>query len=213
MKKKIKPCTFYIVRHGQTEWNLQRRMQGQKDSPLTPEALNLAKSLAKVLRTIEFAEVFSSDLLRAKRTAEIIALEHKLIVKTNKLIREITFGQFEGVKIDEFEKLFKDVIEEREKMTNKERFKTKMAKDIESDQEIVTRLLRFLKQTALAYLGKNVVIVAHGGIMRSLLIHLGFGSYQELRHGTIDNLGYYVLESDGIEFEIKETHGVTKIKI
>src|SRR5258706_14102789 len=88
--------TFYIVRHGETDWNAERRLQGHSDIPLNENGELQAKNLADELQDITFDLAFSSDLLRAKRTAEIIALEHKLEVQTTKLIREKNYGSLEG---------------------------------------------------------------------------------------------------------------------
>jgi broad specificity phosphatase PhoE len=74
------PCTFYITRHGETVWNIQQRMQGQQDSPLTENGILQAKAAAEKLKKIHFDHAFSSDLLRARRTAEIIAADHDLAI-------------------------------------------------------------------------------------------------------------------------------------
>lgn len=208
---KNKLCRFYIVRHGQTEWNRQHRIQGQKDSPLTDEGINQAEQLAKKLKEIEFADIYSSDLLRAQRTAEIVALERKSVVKTSQLLREISFGQIEGKKYQQFRQELRQVLEAREKMEKQVRFKTPIDKGVESDEQVVKRFLLFLRQTALAYLGENVLIVSHGGVIRSLLIYFDYGDYQSLPHGCVSNAGYLVIESDGIDFFLKEVNGVNKL--
>jgi len=83
-----KLCHFYITRHGETVWNTKKIMQGHSDSPLTENGINQAKATAKKLQDVPFAQVFSSDLLRTKRTAEIISADYDVVVKTNKLLRE-----------------------------------------------------------------------------------------------------------------------------
>lgn len=88
---KEKYCTFYIVRHGETLWNVKGLLQGIKDSALTPTGEKQARELAAELESVNFDVIFSSDLLRARRTAEIIALERKLAVKTSQLLRERQF--------------------------------------------------------------------------------------------------------------------------
>src|SRR3989344_4287192 len=89
-------CTFYIVRHGQTDWNKKHLIQGQTDIPLNEEGKLQAKGLAAELRNTHFDAVFSSDLTRTRQTAEILALERKLAVETRKALRERTFGKLEG---------------------------------------------------------------------------------------------------------------------
>lgn len=114
-----KYCTFYIVRHGETELNVKGLLQGIQDSALTPLGEKQAKVLAIELRNVDFDLIFSSDLLRAKRTAEIIALERNLAVKTSELLRERQFGKFEGRPREElavFDQVF-------EKLSDKEKYK------------------------------------------------------------------------------------------
>lgn len=206
----MKYCTIYLVRHGETEWNVKGFMQGQTDSPLTKEGVRQAKVLGKKLKKINFSAVFSSDLLRAKRTAEIIALERKIAVKTTKLLRERAFGRFEGIHNQEFEKQLKRMFEKFGKLNEKQKLKFKLAEDIESDEEIFNRLNLFLREISTVYPGKNILVVAHGGIIRAFLIRLGYASHRELPPGSVKNTAYIKLLSDGTDYFIKETYGVEK---
>ena len=61
--------------------------------------------------------------------------------------------------------------------------------------------------------GKTILVVSHGGVMRYLLIHLGFGTYTNLPTGSIGNTAYIKLETDGVDFFVKETKGITKKEI
>jgi len=166
--------------------------------------------LARELRKINFTAAFSSDLLRAKRTTEIIALEHRLTVQTNKLLRERTFGRGDGTSLKKFIKFFRETAKKKEELAKKEGLKFKLFPDMESDKEIITRLTTFLRETALAYGGKTILVGTHGGIMRQFLIYLGFIPYKERNDWTITNLAYFILQSDGVEFFIKKTKGITK---
>ena len=67
---------LYLIRHGQTEWNTQRRVQGAMDSPLTKNGIIQAENAARRLKDIHFAAAFASPQLRAYRTAEIITADH-----------------------------------------------------------------------------------------------------------------------------------------
>ena len=200
----IKMTTIYLVRHGQTEWNVADKVQGASDSPLTENGIKEIKKLAKVLKKVKFDLAFSSDLLRAKRTAEILALEHKLSVETNALIKERFFGHLEGKSNDEYRKWAKAFTN----LTDKERFSAKISEDIESDEEIVTRLIQFLREIAIGNPGKTILTVSHGGIIKAFLIHLGYGTYKDIR--TIKNGGYLKLESDGTDFFIIEAKGIVR---
>lgn len=200
--------TFYIARHGETVWNKQNLMQGQKDSLLTKDGIKQAKVLATELKKLKFDHIFSSDLLRAKKTAEIIALEHDLTVTTSKLLREVRYGDFEGMKISDYVQKMKRTLEKIKVLSKTERFKYRIHESMETDEESVSRLLTFLRETSLAYPNKKILVVSHGRVMRTLLIHLGSGDYNSLPPGSIKNTAYIVLESDGIEFFVKELHGI-----
>lgn len=207
---KRKNCTIYVVRHGETEGNVNRVLQGYSDFPLTKKGIDQAKELAKKFSTIRFEAVFSSDLLRAKRTAEIITLEKKMVVKTTQAIRERNFGKFEGKNWEVVNRQLKKLIEEYEKLSEEDKFKKRVHDEIESDEEVATRFILFLREIAIAYTGKTVMMVSHGGIMRAVLIHLGFGNYDEMPLGVVKNLGYFKMVSDGVDFEIKETWNIEK---
>ena len=88
-------CTIYLVRHGETDWNVKNIIQGQIDIPLNKKGENQALEIANELKDIHFDAIFSSDLSRAKRTAEIIATERKLAVVATKTLREMYFGKFQ----------------------------------------------------------------------------------------------------------------------
>lgn len=202
-------CSFYIVRHGQTEWNVKRLLQGHTDIPLTEKGKKEARQLAKKFRRINFDAVFSSDLLRAKQTAEIIALERKIAVRTTQALRERSFGRFEGINWREdkkYQKLIKDFL----RLPKEEKFKKSPHPEIETDERLISRFITFIREIAVAYPGGNVLVVTHGGVMRAFLLHLGFGDEESLPAGSIKNLAYIKLETDGVDFFIKETFGIEK---
>lgn len=194
---------IYIVRHGETEWNTKNLIQGHKDSPLTKLGIEQTKQLAKELKRIKFDLIFSSDLLRAEKTAKIIATEHKLTVETTKLLRERNFGKLAGKHrsvLKAFDELFAS-------LNDKEIFKYKSSPDVESDEEITTRLITFLRELALAHPGEKALVVTHGAVMRAFLIRLGELSYK--KRMWVKNVAYVKLESDGIDFFVKETKGIS----
>lgn len=200
--------TFYLVRHGQTDWNVQKKIQGQLDIPLNTMGEQEAKQLAQHFKDIKFDLAFSSDLLRAKRTAEIIALEHKLAVQTTRLLRERHFGKLEGQPSAAFFTELKLL----EKLSHEERLKYKLNENYESDEEFIARVLTFLRETAIACPNKNVLVGTHGGTLRMLLMHLGRFSYTDNDNNHINNGGYLILESDGVDFFIKKLTGVTPFR-
>src|SRR5919106_4393521 len=86
-----------LIRHGETLWNQQGRMQGQHDSPLTPTGLHQARQLARRLKDVSFTALYSSDLGRAHQTARCIADETGHDVIAERGLRERDFGIFEGL--------------------------------------------------------------------------------------------------------------------
>ena len=205
---KRKYCTFYIVRHGQTEWNAKGKLQGHQDSPLTKKGIKQAEIVQDELKHIQFNGAFSSDLLRAKKTAEIIALDRDIAIKTTQLLREGYFGRWEGKPYSIFANELKQLLDEFLSLSNEQKFTYKFP-DIESDEEVVTRCLRFLRETAVAYPNKTLLVGTHGGVMLALLIHLGFGTYDSLTHESVENTSYIVIDSDGVDFFIRKTKGIT----
>lgn len=198
-------CTIYLVRHGETEWNVKKRIQGHEDIPLNKKGEVQAKELAEKLTHVKFNAVYSSDLIRAKKTAEIITLEKKLAVQTTKVLRERYFGKYQGRSFAVNNEMIKLI-------NNLKMVKGEGAKEVESDEKIISRLITFLREIAVTYAGKTVLMVSHGGPIRTLLIHLGFTSYENITEGGISNLSFIKLRSDGVEFFIEKTEGI-KIKI
>lgn len=202
-------ATVYIVRHGETEWNTKGLIQGHLDSPLTKKGVNQAKEIAKKLKKIKFDLVFSSDLLRAKETANIIVREDKLTVNTTKLLRERAFGEFEGKPHADTMKIYEETLKF---LNTNDRFKHKPGHNIESDEEVTTRFITFLRETTVAYPQKNILVVTHGGIIRAFLIHAGYATYEDFAFMDIENGSYIKLLTNGVDFFVNETKGIKNLK-
>ena len=86
------------MRHGQTDWNVKHRSQGWNDIPLNETGVEQAKNTASKLEGIDIETIYSSDLKRAKKTADIISAKLDLPVHYTKRLREMNFGKAEGVK-------------------------------------------------------------------------------------------------------------------
>ena len=90
-----------LLRHGETAWNRERRYQGWTDTPLSAEGLLQAEAAARELKEHAFAAVYASPLRRARDTAAAIAAPHGLEVETDPAFKELAFGQWEGLTLDE----------------------------------------------------------------------------------------------------------------
>ncbi len=203
-------CTLYLVRHGETEWNVAHIVQGFKDSPLTEQGVRQVEATAKELKHVPFDAIFSSDSNRAERTAEILRLERELAIETTRELRERNFGKFEGKPSSEFHGAFQKMSERIADLSIDEQKKNKLASDIESDDELVSRFITKLREISVAYPGQTVLVTSHGGPIRQFLMHTGYYKYGELPGGAFLNAGYVKVLCDGVDFIIKEVKGIKK---
>jgi alpha-ribazole phosphatase/probable phosphoglycerate mutase len=147
-----------LVRHGETEWNRRRRVQGHTDVPLNDEGRRQAHALAAELDGEEVDAVYSSDLSRARETAEILSTARAVPVVSLPELREKHFGTWEG-------------LTDREVL---ERFPDAHATgwgDGESSDEMAERIVRVVERIVEAHEGELVLVVTHGGPMRAILGH------------------------------------------
>jgi broad specificity phosphatase PhoE len=149
-----------LVRHGETDWNLERRVQGHTDRLLNETGRAQALALAESLVTEKLDGVYSSDLARARDTAALIAVRHGLDVIETTELREKDFGSWEGLTETDILARFPDA--------NRGEWG-----DGESSAEVAGRVVAALTQIAAAHLGGRVVVVSHGGPMRAVLAHFG----------------------------------------
>lgn len=153
--------TILLIRHGQTDWNVARRFQGQTDIPLNATGIAQAQDAAAALKNESFDGIFSSDLLRAYRTAEIIAESHQLPITTDKRLREMSFGTWEGLAWAEIEQQYpEETAQWRQRRLSR-------PPQGESLAELATRTTAFLD--SLRGKGGRYVVVAHGGTLVSMM--------------------------------------------
>jgi broad specificity phosphatase PhoE len=201
-------CTIYLVRHGETENNISHLIQGQRDSPLTVNGIQQAQDLATQLRSVHFSAIYSSDLLRAQKTAEYIAIDKQLTVTTTKLLRERYFGRFEGKPWQIFQQKLEKLLAENQALTGTKNLFHRIDPSVETDDAIAQRAIRFLRQVALVHPNQSILVVSHGGTMRAILLHLGVFAEKDLQAITIENTAYAVIRSDGTDFFIDQTVGI-----
>ena len=198
-----KMCSLYIVRHGVTSWNQEGRIQGHTDIDLAPEGEAQAQELSKSLQGVSFGAAYASDLSRARRTADIIAAERNLEVVTSPLLRERYWGRWEGMFFSELSKKFNQYFEYQEEH---ELVVTAESAEIESYHQVARRVVPYFLEVGREHLGKNVLMVSHGGILKTLLYHLKDAKFS---NPYIDNTGYLHVETDGEKLTLKRTHGIT----
>ena len=149
------------VRHGETAWNVETRIQGQLDIPLNETGRWQAQRLARALAARESnAAIYSSDLLRAWDTAISIADATKLALKTDEGLRERGFGTFQGKTYAEIEATWP-----QETLRWRKREPDWSPPEGESLLQFRQRVLDTAQTLAARHMGEQIVMVAHGGVM------------------------------------------------
>ena len=159
--------SLYIVRHGETEWNAQGRIQGHTDVPLSDRGREQARAAAHRLQGYAFDAAYSSDLSRTRETAEMIRGESVYPLETTPMLREYHKGVFEGLTVHEYARQYPD------------QYEASLVNDLdfaptggESIRECSARLAGFARMLLERHLDDTVLVVGHGGSLRSLLVAL-----------------------------------------
>ena len=156
---------LYVVRHGETIWNKERRVQGITDIPLTDNGRDEAKKLTELISTLNIDVVISSPLDRARETAKIL-VDSKLPINVDDRIKERDWGMNEGASIDDVDKWdCWDVI-----------LNTRV-QNIEPIQDFMYRVSDFIEDIKVRYKDKNVLVVTHSAVSR--VIHYLLGTIPE----------------------------------
>lgn len=156
-----------MVRHGDTELNSAERLWGRTDVKLDALGLKQAERLRERLAEEKIDVIYSSNLQRALVTAEIIAAKHQLKVITCTELREVDFGELEGLTINEVDQRYPEVTELRMKRSLEMKYPGG-----DSFLEFSQRVSKFLRRLEHHTTGETVLIVAHSGVLRILLCRL-----------------------------------------
>jgi probable phosphoglycerate mutase len=158
------PTTLLLIRHGETEWNAQARIQGHRDTPLSERGLRQAQVLARHLvggaDGAALAAVISSDLARARQTAEPLAQRLGLALRQDARLRERAFGLFEGHTYAEAEARWPN-----EYAIWRQRDPAYAVPGGESYLDTRARVLACLEDIVRAHPARTVAIVTHGGVL------------------------------------------------
>lgn len=182
-------CRLILVRHGETAWNKELRFQGHTDIPLNTQGEEQARSLSLRLATIRFDAVYASDLKRARMTADILVAAHTLPVQELTELREINFGQWEGLTIKEIQARYDREI--------KDWWSSPLTTRVpggETFAEVVNRNMDAVKYIFSRHPDGQVLVVAHGGAIRSIIgsvLGIDLNQYWRLRQ---DNTALNIIE-------------------
>lgn len=153
-----------LVRHGQTEWNHNMKYQGHADTCLSPIGEQQARLLARRLQDVPFTAVYASDLKRAFDTAKIVAASHNLSVQVMPQLREIKFGDWEGLTSAEIEARWPDGL--RRLYTEPE---TLIIPGGETFRQLRQRAVGAVHTLVQRHPHDTVVVVSHGGTIRTII--------------------------------------------
>lgn len=158
--------TIYLTRHGQTEWNVQNRMQGHMDSALTTLGVQQAEWLSQGMQAINLDVIYASSSPRALRTAEIIRGERDVPLKISDAFKEIGMGVWEGRDSAELAAQYSD--QHRYFWKDPDQFKVEGS---ETFAEVQTRALEKLQEILTAHQGETILIVTHTVVIKLLMAY------------------------------------------
>ena len=189
---------LYIVRHGETEWNVIKRFQGQLNTPLTEKGIKKLKETGKKLENVTFEEIYTSELERTVNSAEIILNENRGY-KNNKLklkklaeLNEVHFGVWQGLK---YEEVFLKYPEEANNyFYNVKNYK---AENVEAEnlKDALERFLRGINKILDSHKSGNILIVTHGTVFEMFINYVGNSSIFDIDERALMGNGDYKIFS------------------
>lgn len=155
-----------LIRHGQTDWNLARRFQGQSDIPLNETGRRQAQALKARLLKRAFEAVYSSDLQRAVEMANILTggAGTRPEIRLDARLREVHFGDWEGLTYDEIRAKYPDRLAAWEANIFKN-----APPNGETLESLAIRIRTILNEIRAKHDGQTVLMVAHGGVLQTLI--------------------------------------------
>jgi probable phosphoglycerate mutase len=178
-----------IVRHGETAWNAEHRVQGQLDEPLNATGQAQALAASKILSREKFDAIYASDLSRARQTAAPTAKNLALEVLIDKDLRERHYGIFERLTYAEVKEKFPEDYARFDARDPDYDFRTG-----ESLKDFSARSIAVIARIAKAHEGKSILVFTHGGILDKLYRHITGLSLSAPRDFGIPNAGLNRIE-------------------
>ncbi|OGB20418.1 MAG: phosphoglycerate mutase [Burkholderiales bacterium RIFCSPLOWO2_02_FULL_57_36] len=153
-----------LIRHGETEWNAVKRLQGHLDIALNAEGERQAAALGQALLDETLDVIVASDLQRAMQTAHAIAQPRGMTIQADPGLRERCYGAFEGVMYSEIEERFPEAYATWQARDIDARFPDGIGR-AETLREFYERAITTINRLALLHKGKKIALVTHGGIL------------------------------------------------
>ena len=184
-----KPTTVWLIRHGHAD-GIEGRCCGRHDAPLSPRGREQAKAVAAELARESVSHIYSSNLLRAIQTAEIVAEPHKLPVQQIAELAEMDFGDLEGMRFEDIEERFPRVFESWMTCPTETQFPNG-----ENFRQMSYRVLRAFDDLLERHRNEPIAVVAHAGVLRIILrraLAISDGDFFQFAqpHGAINRIEY-----------------------
>jgi len=193
----MKETRLCLVRHGETAWNAEGRVQGQLDIPLSTTGRSQARAVAAALAGEAFDAIWSSDLVRVQQTAEPTAQLLKKEVRLSKALRERHYGEFQGITYAEAKvRLPEDYARFRDKELD---FGFRTGESLRIFNE---RVLSFFNGLVEEHPGARLLVFTHGGVLEMLYRHATGRGLQSQRDFEIPNAALNRLEYAGGEWKV-----------
>ena len=200
---------IYLTRHGQTMWNIEKRLQGRGNSPLTEDGIERAKELRDRIKDIKLDVIYSSPIERALTTANIIKGDKSVEVVTDDGLMEMCFGDYEG-------KITDEVMKENPNWDISLIMKgnTELAApNGENLEEVRDRVANAMDRIIEENRGKTILIVAHGITLKAIMYYFKdeevnsevMGQATLTKVNVDENNRFYIeFKNDNSHFSIKE---------
>lgn len=174
----MKKTTIYITRHGQTQWNVEKRMQGRQDSPLTKLGIRQATWLRDALKHVDFDAMYASPSPRARRTAEILRHQRERELALHNDLQEIHMGSWEGKTQQE--------LRENHAASYTAFWETphlyQPENGGESFHDVQSRVIPLMESLLMEHQGKTILIVTHTVTLKTIMNHFEKRSLAQLWH-------------------------------
>jgi len=161
------PGVLLLARHGQTDWNRERRLQGHTDVPLNDDGRRQAECLAERLgASFEIDAIHASDLVRAAETARIVGARLGISPVLSGAWREINVGALEGTEAVEAQRRHGELISAAARCDGP------LGDGAEPFRDFQARIVAAFERVGREHAGKSVLVVSHGGTLKTLIAHL-----------------------------------------
>ncbi len=186
-----------LLRHGKTQWNVKKKIQGFSDSPLTQEGKIGVKLWAETLKAVHWHRILASDLGRSRQTVSILVEELHLTVSFDPRLREQNWGAWEGKTLEELRSEFP-----RELQQQIDAGWSFRAPDGESRLEVLYRAQKALLEATTTWPKENILVVSHQGVISCLLYHLAGRKFLPTEEKLIHKDRFHTLTFTKGEFNL-----------